>query len=109
MMEAITAQLDLFDPMRIESGGYRWDDPQTSKDAAQSINVAKLERDYLTILAKFPGGLTNQEIADNSEMHLNSVSPRSAPLQRKGLIKDSGERRLKRTVWVITEMGRAAL
>lgn len=46
-------------------------------------------------------GLTGKEIADHTDHPLNCITPRFAPLRRKGLIKDSGIKRDKQIVWVL--------
>lgn len=74
-------------------GAYRTDDPETSKAAARSIDAAMLEEEVLWAVAHSTNGLTAFEIADKLGMALNSISPRTAPLQRKNLIEDSGRRR----------------
>jgi hypothetical protein len=113
-MEAITAQPSLFDAKFIERGAYRWNSPDTSIEAAHRVDVAGLLKDCLEAIAQSANGLTNDEIAIATRHPLNSISPRSAQLKRKGLIKDSGKRRPTRTgskaiVWQITSLGREAL
>jgi hypothetical protein len=84
----------------------RSNDPATSK-GKRKVNkyeqavLSELETDKL--LARSPDalGLTGKEIALRSGHPLNCVTPRFAPLRRKGLIKDSGTKRDKQTVWVL--------
>jgi hypothetical protein len=40
-------------------------------------------------------------LAIDTKHPLNCITPRFAPLRRKGLIKDSGQRRDKQIVWVL--------
>lgn len=93
-------------------GAARKTDPQTSKDAAESINATELEMIWLDAIAKwgklpeyFPGLTTNEGCALTG-LTQNSLTPRTAPLQRRGLIKDSGLRRAgesgrKSIVWML--------
>lgn len=73
------------------SGAFREDDPDTSKAAATSVDTAALERIVLDILKGRPS--TTHELADASGIQLVSISPRLAPLCRKGLVEDSGVKR----------------
>jgi hypothetical protein len=84
----------------------RTNDPATSKGKRK---VNKYEQAVLTelntdvLLARSPGalGLTGKEIAVRSGHPLNCITPRFAPLRRRGLIKDSGSKRDKQIVWVL--------
>ena len=83
----------------------RRSDPETSKDAAKSVNTTALEAAVYGCL-KAHGPRTSFEIADILRLSLVTVSPRLAPLRDKGLIKDSGIRRIgqsgrSRIVWEI--------
>jgi hypothetical protein len=84
----------------------RADDPDTSKDAGASISTAELEAIVLDLLVEI-GPSTTHELAAEAGIHLVSISPRMAPLRRKGLVEDSGERRVgasnrKSIVWRLT-------
>lgn len=72
----------------------RTEDPDTSHEAAAKVDSAKLEQMVLEVIAKYPNGC----IADDVERELahlrsHSITPRFAPLLRKGMIEDTGERR----------------
>ena len=67
-------------------------DPATSKDAARSLDVERLQKFVLTWL-NFSAGLTAQELADYIGVPRDSISPRIRPLVDKGLVMDSGLRR----------------
>ena len=98
-----------------EIGGCRKDDPDTSLEAAESIDVRGLEdivfhciRLYRTGLPihKEGGkpGLTVEEISIKLALYIPTSSPRLAPLCRKGYVVDTGERRVassgrRRIVW----------
>ena len=78
----------------------RTNDPVTSK-GKRKIN--KYEQAVLGCLAVVPidAGATGKQIAKFTAHPLNCITPRFAPLRRKGLIKDSGVRRDKQIVWVL--------
>lgn len=72
----------------------RTTDPDTSHAAAVSVDTSKLEALVYDVIAKHPQGC----IADDVERQLaylrsHSITPRFAPLIRKGFIYDTGERR----------------
>lgn len=71
-------------------GAHRKDDPDTSKEAAQ-LDVSKLEARVYELLRFKP--LTAEELAFSLNKSLQSITPRIAPLRRKGLIYDSGIRK----------------
>lgn len=77
----------------------RSNDPSTSKGKKR---VNKYEACVLEIVGRNPTlGVTGKDIALSSGFPLNCITPRFAPLRRKGLIKDSGVRRDKQIVWVL--------
>ena len=78
----------------------RSNDPATSKGKRK---VNKYEQAVLDILkGLYDGqGYTGKQIASLAGHPLNCITPRFAPLRRKGLIKDSGVRRDKQIVWVL--------
>jgi hypothetical protein len=81
----------------------RANDPATSKGKRR---VNKYEQAVLTIMnggyyEPREQGWTGKELAAESGHPLNCITPRFAPLRRKGLIKDSGTKRDKQTVWVL--------
>jgi DNA-binding transcriptional ArsR family regulator len=75
----------------VETGLARKVDPETSKAAAKSVAATDLESLVLATLRSEP--LTTHEISRALGIELVSISPRTAPLLRKGLIEDSGLRR----------------
>jgi hypothetical protein len=76
----------------------RTNDPATSKGKRR---VNQYEQSVLTYLSLYrEDGGTGKEIA-GKHTALNCITPRFAPLRRKGLIKDSGQRRDKQIVWVL--------
>jgi len=81
----------------------RTTDPVTSKGKRK---VNKYEQSVLAIMngghyEPRPQGWTGKELAAESGHPLNCITPRFAPLRRKGLIKDSGTKRDKQIVWVL--------
>ena len=81
----------------------RSNDPATSKGKCK---VNKYEQAVIALLDCEPHGpqnvgLTGKEMALYTGHPLNCITPRFAPLRRKGLIKDSGVRRDKQIVWVL--------
>jgi len=88
-----------------ECGRARQNDPQTAKDAAKSVEASRLQRIFLETLRRY-GPSTAEEVSERTHILLNSISPRTAPLVKKGLIRDSGERRAgrsgrKQIVWTL--------
>lgn len=71
-------------------------DPATSHAAAEAVqgNLAWLEAVVLGIIAASAArGVTNHDIVAQSGLPWNTCTPRVRPLVRKGLVKDSGQRR----------------
>lgn len=69
-------------------------DPDTSHDAAATVDTTEMEALVLAAIQRFPHGC----IADDIERELPqlrawSISPRIKPLIKKGLVLDTGERR----------------
>lgn len=85
----MTFQQELFD----EHARARRSDPVTSKAAAASVEVARMEGKVLEVLRQYPAGLTTEQITGYTGEPLVSISPRLRPLTEKGLVEDSGERR----------------
>jgi len=72
----------------------RTTDPDTSHAAANTVDTSQLESMVYQVISKYPEGC----IADDVEKELahlrsHSITPRFAPLIRKGFIVDTGERR----------------
>jgi uncharacterized membrane protein len=70
----------------------RKSDPDTSREAAISLDLPHLERIVLKALMS-GGPMTSNELADFLRMPLVTVSPRLRPLADKGLIEDTELRR----------------
>ena len=72
----------------------RTTDPDTSVEAAHSVDSTQLEAMVYEIISKYPNGCTSDEVMTHFPSHgVQTISPRFAPLIRKGFIYDTGERR----------------
>lgn len=69
-----------------ESGAARKSDPQTSHDAAASLDPTHLYGIIADILRMARTGLISHEIAEVAGMSWGTISPRMAPMRRKGLV-----------------------
>jgi hypothetical protein len=79
-------------------------DSDTSHAAAASLRTTNLEALVLDTLRKLPNGAISFELADLLDLSLVAVSLRLRPLANKGLVVDSGDRRVgasgrKQIVW----------
>ena len=89
---------------------------ETSIAAARSITNAasRLQRAALFALQEVGlRGLTSEELAARTGIAFESIQPRTSELRRKGLIRDSGERRPNRRghrtiVWIAAASGERA-
>lgn len=70
----------------------------TSQAAAESQkpHFNRLERQVLRVISQSPDGMTADEIELMTELGGNTVRPRIWALTRRGLLRDSGKRRLTR-------------
>lgn len=95
-------RFELAEPRRMEAHKEEYrtraNDPATSKGKRK---VNKYEEAVMRLVSVTELGWTGKEIAEQSGHPLNCITPRFAPLRRKGLIKDSGVKRDKQIVWVL--------
>lgn len=77
----------------------RTSDPITSHVAASTVDATLLERLVVDALHQHPNGGTVKEIATTLARHEWSISPRMKPLERKGLVRRTDERRGRSIVW----------
>jgi hypothetical protein len=76
----------------------RKENPDTSKDAAERVDSTKLEQLVYEVIAKYPNGCIADDVMTHFPNHgIQTISPRYAPLIRKGFIEDTGERRKSST------------
>ena len=69
-------------------------DPDTSVSAANSVDSTQLEAMVYEVIAKYPNGCTSDEVMRHFPHHgVQTISPRFAPLIRKRIFADTGERR----------------
>ncbi len=86
-------QTTLFDD-EPERGAHRHEDPDTSVDAANSVDATALEAEVLVAFRDWvKSGLTSEEAANWLKRELGSVTPRFRPLEAKGYIYRTTERR----------------
>jgi len=79
------------------SGAYaRREDPNTSKDAAATVNSAALEALVVDALRSHPDA-SIQDVVEITGERYRSISPRFAPLRRKGVIYMSGKKKAAQT------------
>lgn len=85
--------------MSLISRLFRKNAPQTSVEAAESLDVTNLELLVLNAVRKAgKDGITQDELLQKyPKMSYSSLTARPAALKRKGLIADSGERRKGRS------------
>ena len=78
----------------VNRGLARATDPETSKEAARSVDPTKMEQIVLEAIKSFPDGCISQDV-ENALPHIrvSSITPRFRPLIRKGLVIDTGEKR----------------
>ena len=75
----------------------RSDSPETSVEAAQSLDSTKLEELVYKTISSFENGCIQDEVLDSlNHLPYSSVTARFAALKRKGLISvDNGKRKGK--------------
>lgn len=94
-MTANTMNLPLF----ATSARARRTDPDTSHEAAATVDVTHREQQVLDALAGAPGGLTTKEMEPVTGVDRLSLSPRMKPLELKGLVVRTDETRDGSIVW----------
>lgn len=79
-------------------GGARNTDPETSHEAAESIDTTELERIVYETIKMFPNGCIGDDVVKMlPQFGIQTISPRYAPLIRKGWVTDTGEKRKARS------------
>ena len=88
---------DLFSDAPVP-GLARGTDPETSHEAAESIDTTALEHIVYEVIKQFPNGCIGDDVVRMlPEFGIQTISPRYAPLIRKGWIVDTGEKRKARS------------
>ena len=82
-------ELGLEAKRKVEPGLARHTDPDTSKEAAKSINVNPLEQLVVNYLYEH-GASTTEEVCAGLSMEWKTISPRFRPLVNKGKIHEVG-------------------
>jgi DNA-binding HxlR family transcriptional regulator len=69
-------------------------DPDTSLDAALSVDATRLEAIVLEVIKGFPNGCICEEIERALPyIRANSITPRIKPLMKKGFVINTGYRK----------------
>ena len=87
---------DLMPMTHVTPGMARVTDPDTSKKAAATVDSAALEALVVDALRSNPDA-SIQDVVELTGERYRSISPRFAPLRRKGLICVSGKKRAAQT------------
>ena len=88
-------QISLFDAMARRTA------PDTSHVAALTVDANRLEGVVVSVVRDRPRGCTVKEISAILDIEVVSISPRMKPLEGKGLIERTAERRDRSIVWRI--------
>ena len=87
---------ELFPPHIIAEAWARASDPQTSHIAAKGVRGERANHlEVVTVnTLKEHGPLTTWEITHKTGINWDSITPRMKPLERKGLIRKTDQRRM---------------
>ncbi len=91
-MQTDPRQLSLLDPPPPIPGAVRHDDPETSKEAAESFDAGGLELQVHAYIAKH-GPCILDEVATGLKIDKVTASPRFKPLAEAGMIALTGIKR----------------
>jgi len=79
-------------------GLARNSDPETSHEAAESVDTTALETIVFDVIRQFPNGCIGDDVVQMlPQFGIQTISPRYAPLIRKGFVVDTGEKRKARS------------
>jgi DNA-binding MarR family transcriptional regulator len=92
---------------------YRNDDPPTSVVAGKAVQTNAREAEVLSALRKLICASDTHDVqrvlADyNLTRERNCISRRLTSLERKGMVRRAGVKDGRRTLWALTDAGRAA-
>ena len=80
---------------------YRRTDPATSREAAQAVRSSELQaRVEAWMLARGTRGGNSLEMAEDTGLDRVTLSPRFKPLEERGVLVRTAERRGRSQVWV---------
>jgi len=86
---------DLFDFGTDPKELVRTTDPDTSHEAAATVDTTRLEALVYEAICRYKDGCISDDVErDLAYLRSHSITPRFAPLIRKGFIFDTGERRM---------------
>tara|TARA_R100000458_G_C8266445_1_gene241468 strand:+ start:1492 stop:1809 length:318 start_codon:yes stop_codon:yes gene_type:complete len=72
----------------------RNNDPSTSHEAAEKLDVSKMERIVLQTINKFPNGCISDDVLNAlPEYRYNTITPRYIQLKEKGYVIVDGTKR----------------
>jgi hypothetical protein len=87
-----------FFPLNPFPGLARSTDPETSHEAAHSIDTNAMESVVYDVIRMFPNGCIGDDVVRMLPQYgIQTISPRYAPLIRKGWVIDTGEKRQARS------------
>lgn len=72
---------------------YRKDGIDTSEEAAEALNVSKMEQEVLDVIREYPDCISDQVLSHFATRRYSTITARYTALIEKGLIFDTGERR----------------
>ena len=85
---------EFFENLTQMVGFARNTDPDTSKEAAQLVNVTNLEQIVLDVIKRYPHGCISQDVeSELVQYRSSSITPRYNQLIKKGLVIDTGKKR----------------
>lgn len=87
---------ELMPMTHVTPGMARVSDPETSREAAASVDTGRFEQAVVNALRSHPDS-SIQDVVEITGERYRSISPRFAPLRRKGLIYVSGKKRAAQT------------
>ena len=80
-------------------------DPDTSHIAASTVDANKLEKLVVSTLRQYSNGCTVKEISAILDIDKWSISPRMKPLEEKGLVERTLERKDHSIIWRVSSGG----
>ena len=86
-------------PSLFDAAYARRTDPDTSHIAALTVDATRLERLVASVLQQHPEGCTVKELSDILGVDKWSLSPRMKPMETKGMVNRTDERRGRSIVW----------